>query len=615
MPFFGELKRRNVVRVGVAYAIIGWVGAQIAEFAFENFGAPEWVLKTFVVVVLIGLPFALFFAWAYELTPEGLKREEDVDRSESITPVTGRKIDFLIIGAMAIAIAYFIWERQAPDDTEKPLAQIEDARSVPEIEEPASSRSIAVLPFVNMSSEKEQEYFADGLTEEILNSLAKSPDLLVSARTSSFGYKGTDKSIPTIAAELGVGHVLEGSVRRGGDTLRITVQLIRADDGFHVWSETFDRTIDDVIAVQEEIAFHVASALETTMNPEALAEMMNIGTTSVAAYVAYLTALGQEAAASESGDKYIMLGARDLLETAIELDPEFAQAHWTLGGFWWQQVQSTQMFSDLTDLPQEELVARQNDAIDKAIRFAKDDIARLNYRSGKANINFNYPLAASLARQRFEERPTDDSFQGYIFQIRYLGLYDEVADVIRDRIATHKLSLESAQNMAQAVRTGADTDLMRSIAHDAIQRFSHDATVMYQMHRLLLWAGDIDGASRLMPALHDSDLDPEWRMLVDIRQACAEQRVNDAEVIRARFQRDHADDVGGMWLVYEIVGDEEAAAALVAGLDAEKDYTAISGLLTYPNFDPKPYANFMQQVAGQGLDDRMHIEPPYRCNR
>ena len=195
MSFFGELKRRNVVRVGFAYTVIGWVGAQIAEFAFENFGAPEWVLKTFVVVVLIGLPFALFFAWAYELTPEGLKREEDVDRSESITPVTGRKIDFIIIGAMAIAIVYFIWERQAPDEAVTPVAQVDDSGAVSEgdaseTEMSVPSRSIAVLPFVNMSSDKEQEYFADGLTEEILNSLAKTPDLMVSARTSSFSYKG-----------------------------------------------------------------------------------------------------------------------------------------------------------------------------------------------------------------------------------------------------------------------------------------------------------------------------------------------------------------------------------------------------------------------------------------
>lgn len=174
MSLFGELKRRNVVRVGIAYIVIGWVLAQVAEFAFENFGAPDWVLKSVIVIILPGLPLALFLAWAFELTPEGIKREQDVDRSQSITHSTGRKLDFVIIGALVLALGYFIWDRQSLVEE----ASVATAKSgMAEIEQQPTAgpvvRSIAVLPFVNMSPDQEQEWFSDGLTEEILNALAR----------------------------------------------------------------------------------------------------------------------------------------------------------------------------------------------------------------------------------------------------------------------------------------------------------------------------------------------------------------------------------------------------------------------------------------------------------
>jgi TolB-like protein len=262
-----ELKRRNVVRVGAAYLIVAWVLAQIADLGLENFGAPEWVIKTILFLLVLGFPLALFFAWAFELTPEGLKREKDVDRSKSITPLKDRKLDFFIIGALLVALGYFVWERQSlVDEVESamtPVATEAEDTSAP----PRNERSIAVLPFVNMSSDPEQEWFADGLTEELLNALARAPDLLVAARTSSFKFKGTTEDIPTIAKALGVAHILEGSVRRGRDRLRVTAQLVRASDGFHLWSQNYDRKPDDVIAIQEELAVEIVRALDTAMDP------------------------------------------------------------------------------------------------------------------------------------------------------------------------------------------------------------------------------------------------------------------------------------------------------------------------------------------------------------
>jgi TolB-like protein len=223
MSLFAELKRRNVVRVGLAYIVIGWLLAQVAEFAFENFGAPEWVLKTFVVLLLLGLPLVLFFAWAFELTPEGVKREKDVDRSQSITQQTGQKLNRLTFVVMALAIAYFAVDKfalQSGQETQ-PEPTMAEASAEPH-------KSIAVLPFVDMSPGKDQEYFTDGLTENLLNALAQLRELRVAGRTSSFAFKDRNEDLRGIGEELGVAHILEGSVQKSGVQIRITAQLINA---------------------------------------------------------------------------------------------------------------------------------------------------------------------------------------------------------------------------------------------------------------------------------------------------------------------------------------------------------------------------------------------------
>ncbi|MDH5345080.1 MAG: hypothetical protein OEW59_04890, partial [Gammaproteobacteria bacterium] len=409
---FHELKRRNVVRVGVAYIIVGWVAVQIAELLFDAFGTPEWVLKTVIVLIAIGFPFALLFAWAFELTPEGLKKTREVDLSTSITHNTGRKLDFVIIATLVVALGYFIWERQtlnrAPSITGEPVAISEPAEPAAAEVMATVRRSIAVLPFVNMSSDKEQEWFADGLTEEILNSLAKTPDLLVAARTSSFGFKGSTDPVPQIAASLGVDHVLEGSVRRGGEKVRITAQLIRANDGFHLWSETYDRSLDDIITIQEDIAIRIADALETALDPEALRAMMDVGTASVPAYNAYLTGRGAMRAAQESGDRYVGLGALEAFEEAARLDPAFARAHSAISWFWSLQLAETQMMSGLTDVTRGEQIARRDESLAQAVRVAKDPVEALVYRADQAWNAQDYRRALRLRMEYVDKRPNDD---------------------------------------------------------------------------------------------------------------------------------------------------------------------------------------------------------------
>jgi len=239
LSLFNELKRRNVFRVGVAYIVVAWLVAQVLQLVFESFGTPAWAIKSVLVLLAIGLPFALFFAWAFEMTPEGIKREHEVDRSQSITPQTGKKLNFMITVVMALALVYFAYDKfvlSSGRDTALVEATTLAVSEQTDSEEPPveDDKSIAVLPFVNMSEDAGNEYFSDGISEEILNALAKVKELKVAGRTSSFAFKGQNQDLRLIGETLGVTHILEGSVRKAGGKVRITAQLIKVDDGFHM---------------------------------------------------------------------------------------------------------------------------------------------------------------------------------------------------------------------------------------------------------------------------------------------------------------------------------------------------------------------------------------------
>ena len=234
--FFNELKRRNVVKVAVAYTVVGWVLLQFVDVVAPLMGLPDVFQKSVLVLLALGLPIALIISWAYEVTPEGVKKTEDVDLSASVSHSTGEKINKLIIGGLVIAVGFLLYDKffLMPE----PVVEV-----IPEmrVEEPAAQASIAVLPFSDLSPEGDQEYFADGLSEEILNVLVRVKDLTVASRTSSFQFKNGELGIPDIAAKLGVTYVLEGSIRKAGQTIRVTGQLIEAGTDRHLWSDTFDR--------------------------------------------------------------------------------------------------------------------------------------------------------------------------------------------------------------------------------------------------------------------------------------------------------------------------------------------------------------------------------------
>ncbi len=327
MGLVSELRRRNVIRVAIAYGVAAWLLIEITATTFPILKLPNWSVTLVTVLVLIGFPLALIFAWAFELTAEGLKKEKDVDRSESITHDTGRKIDFIIITVLVLALGYFAYDKFVLDASRDAVlveatTQAVTEKVVTEQEESTESdRSIAVLPFVNMSDDAGNEYFADGLSEELLNMLVKIPGLQVAARTSSFSFKGKDLTVSEIADELSVSNVLEGSVRKSGNRVRITAQLIKADDGFHLWSESYDRTVDDIFSTQDEIALAVTRALKMTLMREAPKSRPTLP----AVYELFLQG---RRSMNLKGEKNLE-NAVDAFTQAVQLDPEYAPA-WNL---------------------------------------------------------------------------------------------------------------------------------------------------------------------------------------------------------------------------------------------------------------------------------------------
>jgi TolB-like protein/Flp pilus assembly protein TadD len=342
-PLFTELRRRNVFRVAVLYGVVAWVIMQIADVVMPRVGIPEWGVTLVIILLVLGFPIVAIAAWAFELTPEGLRRTHEVDPEASITPATGQKINHLIIGVLAIALvfvvidSYVLRDGPQPDETDRVADVAEDDASgtappavVDAPSQPALT-SIAVLPFVNMSSDPEQEYFSDGLSEELLNLLAKIEDFKVAGRTSSFAFKGKNDDLRVIAAKLGVATVLEGSVRKDGDQIRVTAQLVKADDGYHLWSETYDRKLESIFAIQDEIAGEVVTALKVTLLDESEADAAGTAvalarerpTENMEAYTSYLR--GQHLIKSRIGDD--MFKALREFRHAVELDPDFAEAH------------------------------------------------------------------------------------------------------------------------------------------------------------------------------------------------------------------------------------------------------------------------------------------------
>ena len=323
MSFIAELKRRNVFRIGVAYGIVAWILVEVAHTAFPTLQLPDWTVTLVTVLLIMGFPIALVIAWAFELTPEGLKRESDVDPAESITRRTGRKLDFIIIGVLAVAVVYLVVDKFVLEAEPEP-AEV-TAEQVPAAEPAVREKSIAVLPFANRSVDEADAFFVDGMHDDILTHISKIRSLKVISRTSVMEYRDTTKNLKTIGRELGVATVLEGGVQRAGDHVRINVQLIDAETDDHLWANIYDRqlTTANIFAIQTEIAKAIADALQATLSPEEQDRLETRPTENLAAYEAYI--LGKQLLVKETIGALAV--AIDYFEQAVELDPNFAPAY------------------------------------------------------------------------------------------------------------------------------------------------------------------------------------------------------------------------------------------------------------------------------------------------
>jgi len=475
---WGELKRRNVVRVGIGYIIVAWLLLQVADVVLNNIEAPAWVFQTVMLLLALGFPLALFFAWAFELTPEGLKKEKDVDRSDSITHVTGRKLDFVIIGVLAAALVMFALDKF-----------VWTVNVSPEITTTGASRSIAVLPFVNMSDDPNNEYFADGISEEILNLLANIPELQVTSRSSAFSLKGQNLDVPTMAARLNVAHVLEGSVRKSDNQLRITAQLIEVDTDTHLWSETYDREMKNIFAIQDEIAAAVADALQITL----LGKAPKTTETNPEAYALYLQARHFGNLGTVDGSHQ----AETLLKQVLEIAPGYAPAWVELG---WAYTQQTSLFGLRP-------IAEGNDLARKAFQqaLAVDPQYGRAY-AGLANVARTYDrdfvMAAAHLQQALKLNPGDSDILGTVArQHMALGRVDEAIALYRQSIALDPLTGHGA--LGNALYAAGLLDEAAESLRMAVSLNPENVYGQYRLVLILLVQEDLTAALTLAKRVPD----------------------------------------------------------------------------------------------------------------
>jgi TolB-like protein/Flp pilus assembly protein TadD len=543
---FSELKRRNVFRVALVYIVAAWLLLQVADVVLNNIEAPTWVFQTILLLVSLGFPFAVIFAWAFELTPEGLKKEKDIDRSASITRDTGKKLNLAIITVLVLALGYFAYDKYVIDPGQEETLVTASTQAEEPGETDTPEMSIAVLPFVNMSSDPEQEFFSDGISEELLNMLAQFPGLRVAARTSSFQFKGMNQDIAKIADTLNVAHILEGSVRKSGTKLRITAQLIKADDGYHLWSHSYDRELDDIFAVQDEIARAISDALKVKLALDIAvgeaAQPTIVKAANTDAYEAYLR-----------GRQLIHRRGRESLEDAVRhlerslrLDNDFASAHAQLAIATTLLLDSPGSYGDLT---LEEVRRKAIPHFERALELepkladAHGGLALLSRNSG------DHTSAIEYARKALELNPSySDAMNWLYISLGDMGEYQEQEATLKQLLVTDPMTIVGRSNyigwlggtgrveeghdmadqlLAQSLRSGYMRHAELSLTHEArlaeglawgLKAYvedPNDAFTNFYVMQGFLWVGEYDEARRINDGL---------AYMVDV----AEGRFNDA---------------------------------------------------------------------------------------
>lgn len=597
--FIEELRHRNVFRVGIAYVIAGWLIAQAADLAGDAFNAPDWFMQMLIILLLIGMPIALFLAWAYELTPDGVVKAAEVPVDAPKDPRSGRLLNRATIIALIIAVAWLGWDKlQQPSIT-------------PESAATAVDRSIAVLPFVDFSPDGDHAWFAEGLTEEILNSLARTPDLQIASRTSSFAFRGTTDDIPAIAAQLGVAHILEGSVRRAGDRLRVTAQLIRATDDTHLWSKNFDGSSDDSISIQEEIAFDIANALQTAMDPEELARMLSAGTRSVEAWEIYLRGLAINQHMYETWSATDAAEAIALFDRAVELDPGFADAHLMLAELWETQINPTSTSFSAEGLPLAERRVHYVAAIRAASKYARSEMSRLDAEMRAADFELRIADQIETAIKMTELAPERGLGWGWLtFLYNIVGEFDKARET---GLLAWDLPVEAGGNRAFLMQTMHRTSIEDAMpmVDELLEVPNPQPNTVYQSHRALLAAGQTERAAGLAEDFLRRSQDEEGRLLVQVRQACAENRVADADALFATVDQGS----NARWIFLKTLGRDDDARDTLKPLDTPDTVFILAEYLVYRSFEARDFPLLWKALTAQGINRPPARPMAYQCRR
>jgi len=442
LSLFNELKRRNVFKVGAAYIVVAWLLLQVADVVINNIGAPDWVFRVILLVLGLGFPVILLFAWAFELTPEGLKLEKDVDRSQSITPQTGKKLEYLTIAALSLVVVFFVVKEFLPLGNQENVQEASgDQVAVSEAVEAEKdkTRSIAVLPFEDYSENADQDYFSRGIAEEILNLLAKTSGLRVAARTSSFAFANSEVDIRDIGNKLNVETVLEGSVRKSGDKIRITAQLIKIEDGYHLWSETYDRDYSDIFKIQDEISAAITSSLKVQLLGETKQMMETERTHNMDAYSAYL--IGKERLALLGKDN--IEAAISKFEESIQIESDFAPAHAALARAW------LMLEREPKGPEKEEVDLVVTPAIERAIELSPDWPEAIAVRGLQHLYRFRYEEARQDFDRAIELNP--NYALAYLWRSETFYEQEKFLDMLADKEKAYSLdpmSIEISDQLA-----------------------------------------------------------------------------------------------------------------------------------------------------------------------
>jgi len=573
------------------YVVAAWLIIQVAEVLMDLANLPDWIGPAVLGLIAVGFPIALIFSWFYELTPEGLSLEKDVAPGESITHIAGRRVDFIImslLGAAVILFAWHMWWPSAPLD-----------------------RSIAVLPFENMSGDPEQEYFSDGISEELLNLLAQLPGLRVAARTSSFQFKGQHDDIANIARKLNVSHILEGSVRRSDNKIRITAQLVNADDGFHLWSSSYDRELDDIFAVQDEIAAAISDALKVELalgKGEAMQPTV-IKAASTDAYDAYLR--GRELVRLRGGQN-LQDGIR-YLERSLRLDNDFAPAHAQL-------AIATALLKDTPGahgvLSLDEVKRRAIPHLDRAQEL-ETDLAEANGGRALLAVLENDPESAiEHARKALASNPSYvDAMNWMYMALGRLGRYQEAAATLEQMLATDPLTIVGRRNQSMWFAVIGRVEEARELAD---QLLLQSPGLGYSAHAEMSLVHEGNIAEGLSWALRAQAEDPadytathRVRAFIWVGEYDEARRVGDelthmADIAEGRFEKAVAATQGRVRLNLERERVIAAAAnALYAAgridealplLERLRDFTPEGELIGWESYDigPAPWEQTMR---------------------